>query len=150
MQRCCGSGKRCPPLAANAWGGCGAIDWAANNLVRNSGNEPVYCADLHRVMRCGPNWFEIDGPGTSWYDLRASGFLSGADLRIYRLVDKDGKGLPLNKGGDYLDLAKADHVMLAGRGRIVPEGQDGMPDRRLDLHRATPMSSPTPGSATAT
>ena len=50
-------------------------------------NEPIYWRDLHRIMKLGPGWFEIDGPGTSWWDLRASGFLSGADLRIYRLVD---------------------------------------------------------------
>ena len=78
--------------------------------------------------QCGPNWFEIDGPGTSWYDLRANGFLSGADLRIYRLVDKNGKSLPLNQQGDYLDISTADHVILVGKGRIVPEGQDNLPD----------------------
>jgi hypothetical protein len=120
--------EKLPPLGANDWGGCGAVQWAANNFVHDSGNEPVYWRDLHRVMKCGPNWFEIDGPGTSWWDLRASGFLSGADLRIYRLVDKTGKSLPLNKEGNYLDVSAADHVVLVGKGRIVPEGQDNLPD----------------------
>jgi hypothetical protein len=117
-----------PPLAANNWGGCGAVEWAANNFVTDSGNEPVYWRDLHRIMKCGPGWFDIDGPGTSWYDLRASGFLSGADLRIYRLVDKDGKPLPLNKEGTYPDMSVADHVVLVGKGRIVPEGDAKLPD----------------------
>lgn len=120
--------EKVPPLAANTWGGCGAIEWAANNFVHGSGNEPVYWRDLHRVMQCGPNWFEIDGPGTSWYDLRANGFLSGADLRIYRLVDNSGKSLPINKAGTYLDISTADHVLLVGKGQIVPEGQDNLPD----------------------
>jgi hypothetical protein len=82
--------EKVPPLGPNGWGGCGAVEWAANNFVRNAGNEPVYWRNLHRVKDCGPGWFEIDGPGTSWWDLWASGFLSGASLRIYRLVDKDG------------------------------------------------------------
>ena len=117
-----------PPLGANGWGRCGAVEWAANNFVRNAGNEPVYWRNLHRVMACGPNWFEIDGPGTSWWDLWASGFLSGADLRIYRLVDKEGKALPLNESGKYLDISKADHVLFVGKGRILPEGAAGFPD----------------------
>ena len=127
--------EKCPPLGANGWGGCGAVEWAANNFVRDSGNEPIYWRDLHRVMKCGPNWFEIDGPGTSWYDLRASGFLSGADLRIYRLVDKSGKSLPLNKEGNYLDISTADHVMLVGKGRDRPRGARRSAGRRLGLHR---------------
>jgi hypothetical protein len=120
--------EKVPPLGANDWGGCGAVQWAANNFVHDSGNEPIYWRDLHRVMKCGRNWFEIDGPGTSWWDLRASGFLSGADLRIYRLVDKNGSSLPLNQEGNYLDISAADHVALVGKGRIVPEGQDNLPD----------------------
>ena len=120
--------EKVPPLAANCWGGCGAVEWAANNFVQGSGNEPIYWRDLHRVMKCGRNWFEIDGPGTSWWDLRASGFLSGADLRIYRLVDKSGQSLPLNKEANYLDMSTADHVVLVGKGKIVPEGQDNLPD----------------------
>ena len=86
--------EKVPPLGANDWGGCGAVQWAANNFVHNSGNEPIYWRNLHRVKKCGPDWFEIDGPGTTWYDLWNSGFLSGAQVRIYRLVDKDGQPLP--------------------------------------------------------
>ena len=117
-----------PPLGANGWGGCGAVEWAANNFVRNAGNEPVHWRNLHRVKACGANWFEIDGPGTSWYDLWASGFLSGASLRVYRLVDKAGQTVPLRKDGQYLDVSKADHVLFVGKGRVIPEGAAGFPD----------------------
>lgn len=116
------------PLGANTWGRCGAVEWAANNFVRNPGNEPIYWRNLHRAKNVGPNWLEIDGPGTSWYDLWASGFLSGADLRIYRLVDKDGKPLPPNAKGDNLDTAAADHAVFVGKARIIPEGSPGFPD----------------------
>ena len=115
-----------PPLGANGWGRCGAVEWAANNFVHNPGNEPIHWRNLHRVKRCGPNWFDIDGPGTSWWDLWNSGFLSGASLRIYRIVDKDGRPLPPR--GGYLDLAKAHHVVLVGKGRVIPEGSPGFPD----------------------
>ena len=116
-----------PPLGVNGWGGCGAVEWAANNFVHNSGNEPIYWRNLHRAKACGPNWFEIDGPGTSWWDLWNSGFLSGADLRIYRLVDKDGRSLPPKPDGTP-DAANADHVVFVGKGRVIPEGDKEFAD----------------------
>jgi len=115
-----------PPLGANNYGGCGAVQWAANNFVANPGNEPVYWKNLHRVMACGPNWFEIDGGGVSWWDLWASGFLSGADLRIYRIVDANGAPLPVRDG--YLDMGAADRVAFVGRTQVIPEGSPGFPD----------------------
>jgi len=123
-----------PPIGANGWGGCGAIEWAANNFVRNSGNEPPVWRNLHRIKKCGRDettgktWFEIDGPGTSWWDLWASGFLSGARLRVYRIVDKEGKALPLRADGNYFDLSASHHVVLVGAGQIVPEGDKNLPD----------------------
>ncbi|MEI6519700.1 MAG: Ig domain-containing protein [bacterium] len=108
------------PLGANDWGKCGAIEWAANNFVNNSGNEPIVWRNMHRAKTVGKNWFEIDGPGTSWYDLWTSGLLSGANVRIYRLVDKDGKPLPV--GGSNLDISKADHVINVGTSKVLPEG----------------------------
>ncbi|MCX5675818.1 MAG: hypothetical protein NTX87_12505, partial [Planctomycetota bacterium] len=51
------------PLGANTWGRCGAVEWAANNFVRNPGNEPIYWRNLHRARNVGPNWLEIDCPG---------------------------------------------------------------------------------------
>ncbi len=118
--------EKVPPLGANNWGACGAIEWAANNFVRNSGNEPVYWRNMHRAKKCGSNWFEIDGPGTSWWDLWTSGLFSGANLRIYRLVDKAGNPLPEKDG--YLDLQQADHVQFVGRAQVIPEGSPNFPD----------------------
>lgn len=115
-----------PPLGANDWGRVGAIEYAANNFVDNSGNEPIYWRGQCRVTACGDNWFEIDGGGVSWWDLWASGFLSGADLRIYRLVDKDGKSLSVK--GNYLDISKADHPVLVGKTQVIPAGSPGYPD----------------------
>ncbi|MCX5683660.1 MAG: Ig domain-containing protein [Planctomycetota bacterium] len=120
--------EKVPPIGANTWGRCGAVEWAANNFVRNSGNEPVYWRNLHRVKDCGPNWLEIDGPGTSWYDLWGNGFLSGADLRIYRLVDKDGKPLAPNARGDNIDAAAADRAVFVGKAQIIPAGTKDFPD----------------------
>lgn len=118
--------EKVPPLGANGWGGCGAVEWAANNFVHNPGNEPVHWRNLHRAAKCGDHWFEIDGPGTSWWDLWNSGLLSGADVRIYRLVDKEGKPLPTK--GDYLDTARADRVVLVGKTTVLPEKSPGFPD----------------------
>ena len=120
--------EKVPPLGANSWGRCGAVEWAANNFVHNSGNEPVNWRRMHRVTQCGENWFEIE-VGTSWFDLYGNGFLSGAGVRIYRLVNKDGKPLPLTPGTPgYIDISKADHVLFVGKGRILPEGSPGFPD----------------------
>ena len=104
------------------------MNYAANNWFHGSGNEPIYYRNLWRVTNCGPHWFEMDGPGNNWWALYASGFLSGATVRIYRLVDKDGQSLPLNAKGDYLDLSKADHVKNVGVTQILPEGSPGFPD----------------------
>jgi hypothetical protein len=115
-----------PPIGVNGYGGCGAIEWARNNFVQNIGNEPIYWRNLHRVVTSGPNWFEFDGAGTSWFELWASGFLSGADVRIYRLVDKEGKSLSDN--GAVPDMSRADHVAFVGKTKILPEGSPGFPD----------------------
>jgi len=120
--------EKVPPLGANDFGGCGAVQWAANNFVHNSGNEPIYWRQMRRAAQVGPKWFEPDGPGTSWYALYNSGFLSGADLRVYRLVDKQGRPLPIDARSDYLDLQRADHVAFVGKGKILPEGSPGFPD----------------------
>ncbi|MGC8638848.1 MAG: hypothetical protein ACP5XB_03090 [Isosphaeraceae bacterium] len=118
--------EKVPPLGANGWGKCGSVEFAANNFVHNAGNEPIHRRELHRVAKSGPGWIEIDGAGTSWFDLYASGLLSGASVRIYRLVDKAGNPLPAK--GDYLDITRADHVILVGKAQVLPEGSEGFPD----------------------
>ena len=115
------------PLGANCWGGGGSVEWAANNIIRNSGNEPIVWRNLHRATSCGTNWFTID-PGTSWWDCWNSGFLSGSSLRIYRLVDKEGKPIPPGPDNHYPDMSTADHVIVVGKGQVIPEGTPGFPD----------------------
>jgi hypothetical protein len=111
------------PLGANAYGRCGAIEWAANNFVENSGNEPVYWRNLHQVTVAGPGWFEFDGAGTSWWDSWGDGFLSGADVRIYRIVDQVGNSVCTN--GNRPDMSRADHVALVGKTQVLPAGSPG-------------------------
>ena len=97
------------PIGVNGFGDCGAINYGANNLVHNPGNEPIEYRRLWRVTAGGPNWCELDGGGASDFAQLGSGFLSGARVRVYRLVDRDGKTLPRKEG--YIDVAKADHVV---------------------------------------
>jgi len=115
-----------PPLGFNYFGGGGSIEWAANNLVVNPGNEPIHWRNVHRAVAVGDSWFEVDGGGTSAFDQWNSGFLSGADVRIYRLVDKAGKALPAR--GDYLDISQAAGVRLVAATKVAEAGTPGLPD----------------------
>ncbi|MDO4557693.1 MAG: hypothetical protein Q4C47_01870, partial [Planctomycetia bacterium] len=118
--------EKVPPLGVNGWGGCGAIEYAANNLVQNPGNEPIYWKNLHRIMKVDGNRLEIDGPGTSWWDLWGNGFLSGATVRIYRLVDQDGKELPEGENGEPVpgdDPARI-RVKQVDKTTIVASGEE--------------------------
>ena len=123
--------EKVPPLGANGWGGCGAIDGrrttssATRATSRSTGG-------TFTGREVGPNWFEIDGPGTSWWDLWDSGLLSGAELRIYRLVDQDGKPLP--DKDDYLDVEQADHVEFVGQATSCRKARR-FSGRRVDRQR---------------
>lgn len=114
-----------PPIGANGYGGCGAFEWAANDFVRNSGNEPIWWQNLHRVTECGEGWLEIDGGGVSWWDLWGNGFLSGARVRVYRIVDEEGEPIA---GERYLEMERAHHVELVGVASVLPAGSPGLPE----------------------
>ena len=134
-----------PPLGVNNWGRCGAVEWAANNFVKNSGNEPVVWRNLHRVAHCGPGWFEIDSPGTS-------------------VVRPLGQRLPLRRGRAHLPPRRPGRPHPAGakrharrfqcRPRAVrrpcardPRGQPRLSRRRLDrrpLRRRPSQRPPRP------
>lgn len=116
-----------PPLGANDFGRMGAMDWAANNFIPNPGNEPVVWRNLHRVRTVAEDGsLTIDGGGMSWYQLWASGFLSGARVRIYRLADAQGQPLPVENGN--LDARRADRFVKVGDAQVAPEGTVGLPD----------------------
>lgn len=116
-----------PPLGANNWGRCGAVEWAANNFVHNPGNEPVHWRNLHRAVNVGPNWFEIDGPGTSWWDLWGNGFLSGAD----------GGGAGCHGCGDRQGEHKAEDGRVCASTRFSGGGCLNHPGPRLGSSMAT-------------
>ena len=116
-----------PPLGVNDCGRMGAMDWAANNFIPNPGNEPVVWRNLHRVRTVADDGsLTIDGGGESWYQLWASGFLSGAKARVYRLVDAQGQPLPAENGN--LDARKAARFVKVADTRVAPEGTPGLPD----------------------
>ena len=79
-----------PPIGINQFGDSGGNEYAANNMIRNPGNEPISFRGLFRVTEAGDNWFEIDNGGASHWECWGSGFLSGARVRIYRIVDENG------------------------------------------------------------
>ncbi len=116
-----------PPLGAINWGEQGPICWGANNFVLGSGNEPIVDKSYYRVVASGANWFNIEG-GVSLGGRLGNGYFSGASLRIYRLVDKDGKSVPVNARGNDIDADAADHVLFVGTGQVIPEGAPDFPE----------------------
>ncbi len=118
------------PLGANNFGGMGPVDFIANNFINNPYNEPMSVRHLYRVAKSFGNSAELDRGGASKYDLYSSGYLSGAYVRVYRLVDKNGKSLPQkgdNPNDTYIDMDKAASVKLVRTGRVIPEGAPGFP-----------------------
>lgn len=119
-----------PPLGANNFGGRG-VETAAGNYIANAGNERPFWQNLHRAVNVEGRSFQLDGlGGTSWYKLWADGFLSGAKVRIYRIVDKAGDALEVEKrphGFVFKDIARADRVIKVGTGSVVAAGAEGFP-----------------------
>ncbi|MEZ0297736.1 MAG: hypothetical protein ACAI35_14905 [Candidatus Methylacidiphilales bacterium] len=118
-----------PPIGANDFGGPNGGEYAVNNFIRNGGNEPIAWKNMHRAMNVEGKSFELDGGSgkTSWYDLWNDGLFSGARVRVYRIVDKAGNPLPINKMGKYLELTTADRVVLVGTTHVIKPGEEGFP-----------------------
>lgn len=49
---------------------------------------------------------------------RVAGSCVGVNARIYRIVDRMGRALPLAADGKYLDVSKADHVIQVGKRKV--------------------------------
>ncbi|MDZ7616353.1 MAG: hypothetical protein U1E05_05070 [Patescibacteria group bacterium] len=135
------------PIGANLTAIAGGTNFAINNHVWNSGFEPAVWRKFVRVERAGENWFEWDshgGPG--YWNLAWTGLGNGATVRLYRIVDQNGKPLPYADGKDMNDISGAHRVVLLGEDRVpVPspqfpeggyianDGRDG--DATNDQHR---------------
>jgi len=135
------------PVGANLTPIAGGTNFAINNHVWSSGFEPAVLRKFIRIDRAGENWFEWDshgGPG--YWNLAWTGLGNGADVRFYRIVDRQGKPLSYAGGTDMNNIEGADHVVLLGHDRVpvpgpkFPQGgyisndeRDG--DRANDEHR---------------
>jgi len=114
------------PIGVNEFGDSGGTHWSAGNLIPDSGFEPINIRRYWRVTNAGTNWAELDGGGMTDWDLVTSGYLSGAEFRLYRIVDTNGNPLPQRSG--YLDLSLADRFVKVRSGRVIPKGAPGFPD----------------------
>ena len=132
------------PLGANNFGAAGPVDFMANNFISNWANEPMSARRLFRVAKSFGNSAELDRGGVSGFDLTRSGYMSGARVRVYRLVDKNGKSLPQkddNPNSTYVDLDKAAGIKLVRSGRLLPEGAPGFPDGGWVANKYTNVAS---------
>jgi len=132
------------PIGVNRTGDPGGTNYSRNTFIRNSGNEPINLRLMARFCYKFPDGgIRIDSGTTWWNGTLKSGFFSGASVRVYRLVDKDGNKLPLKRAmgkRDYqtIDPTKADHVAFVGRTRVVPIG-----DKRLPMGGWVAVSKPS-------
>jgi hypothetical protein len=120
-----------PPLGCNAFGDPGGTSYSAGNLIPDGGFEPMSIRKRVRVTQTGVEngvrWFTFEGGGgMSDWDRTAGGFLSGADVRAYRIVDAQGQTLPPS-ADDYLDLSNAVEYRLLGETKVIDEGAPGFP-----------------------
>ncbi|NTV54913.1 MAG: hypothetical protein HGA16_00210 [Candidatus Moranbacteria bacterium] len=109
----------------------GGTNFAKNNLVWNSGFEPASLRSIERVERTGVEngyrWMEWDfNGGIPAYETRSAGFLNGASLRFYRLVDADDGPVFGTSGDNMRDVSSADHVVFLGEATI-PEPNGDLP-----------------------
>ncbi len=107
------------PIGANLTAIAGGTNFAINNHVWSSGFEPAVWRKFVRVERAGKNWFEWDshgGPGH--WNLAWTGLGNGAEVRVYRIVDEDGRPLSYAEGKDMNRASGAHHVVFVGQDEI--------------------------------
>ncbi len=138
-----------PPIGVNDFGDPGGTRYSAGNLIPDWGFEPGMIRQRYRVLAAGEEggypWVELDGPGLTRFDLVTSGFLSGSDYRIYRLVDASGDPLPPE--GDYLNIGLAARYTFVTNGVVPPAGSPGLPYGGW-VAQAYAQSSPLAGTRT--
>lgn len=120
-----------PPIGCNEFGNPGGTAFSAGNLIPDSGFEPMSIRRRWRVVSSGVEnrhpWAEVDGGGMTEWDLTTSGFLNEANVRIYRIVDAQGRALPQNPSENYLNLTNADRYEFAGTARVPGTNEPGLP-----------------------
>jgi hypothetical protein len=117
------------PLGANITLMSGGTNFAVNNLVWGGGFEPTVFRELQRVERTGieneRRWFEWDLKGSiDFWDTRSTGFLNGATIRFYRIVDESGNPIPYALG--MHNAEGADRTVFLGEAKI-PEPTEDLP-----------------------
>jgi len=125
--------ERVKPLGCMGFGDTHGCKRGAHWFVTASGNEPVSIRKFHMVTAAEENWVELDGRGTSPRGQWRSGMLSGATVRIYRAVDRDGNPLPQTekpdwRGTTFIDTTKADHIEFVGTRKVIARGAPDHPD----------------------
>jgi len=118
-----------PPIGCNEFGDPGGTAFSSGNLIPDSGFEPMSIRLRWRVRAAGVEnghpWIEVDGGGLTNWDLTTTGFLNGAEVRLYRLVDALGQALP--QENDYLNLSGAAAYSLVGTATVPEAGEPGLP-----------------------
>ena len=95
-----------PPIGVNEIGDMGGTKFGQGNLIHDWGFEAASIRHRHRVldsgMENGRPWVTLDGLGVSRFNLVTSGYMSGADYRIYRLLDSVGPLAARSGSGERL------------------------------------------------
>jgi len=117
------------PIGVNDFGDAGGTSFAAGNIIPGSGFEPMSVRRRWRVLETGVEegrrWVTLDGAGITIWDLVTTGYLNGADYRVYRIVDSNGDVLPWD---DFTyDLTNAAAYAEVTRGQVPEAGTEGLP-----------------------
>ena len=121
------------PIGVNRTGDPGGTNYSRNTFIHQSGNEPINLRLMARFCYKFPDGgIRIDSGTTWWNGTLRSGFFSGADVRVYRLVDEQGNKLALKpamkkRGYMTIDPSAADHVVFVGKTRVAPMGDKKHP-----------------------
>ncbi|NTV44156.1 MAG: peptidoglycan-binding protein [Candidatus Yonathbacteria bacterium] len=140
------------PIGADLTSIAGGTNFAVNNLVRGGGFEPASIREIQRIERTGVEngyrWIEWDyNGGMDAWDTRATGFLNGATLHFYRMVNTSGDPVPYTSG--LHDPAEGNRVISLGEARIplpggfLPQGGfviDNNPGGKKRIYIDTPLS----------
>ena len=118
------------PLGVDGYGERGT-DYAGNNFFHNAGNEPIHWGELFRATNIEGKTFELANQSTGFYELYNDGLLSGASVRIYRIVDQAGNPLPVAENAkqpalaNFANIPAGAHVILVGKSHVLAAGEGG-------------------------